>query len=155
MIMGEGEKEYFDKTYDYIKFNLLGYTKDMKVPNNVIFRLYGLACGMDYYRPPGGKATQNDLMPIIYSFKLIYSIFTIYNKSFDRVAKYDKYKDENHKINTIFLVLANNLNRLIKEQDMDKREQEKLRPDDTERLNKKIPEYESKSNIKDKFKELL
>ncbi len=66
-----------------------------------------------------------------------------------------KFADENHKINTIFKILEENINDVKIAYDRKMREKKKIDSVDAEYMVREVQEYNKKSELKDKFKELL
>lgn len=146
-------KDEFNLVYDYIRFDLLGYTKEMKMPRPFTSRLYGIACGQVYYTPP--KKLKDEDMPIIYSFKIILATLIEYRPKIEYCLKTMRFVDESHKVNTILKIVENNINTIyIREIN---RQKEKLKIDaiDEKYIAREVQPYNKESKLKDKFKELL
>lgn len=153
MKIGADKKKEFDEVYDYIKYEIMKYDKEMKLPNNFVFRLYGLACGKFSYRAP--KDSSFDDMPIIYPFPIILATVIKCKSKLLFCMQTVKFADENHKINTIFKILEENINDVKLAYDRKMRDKQKIDSVDAEYMVREVQEYNKKSELKDKFKELL
>lgn len=153
MKVGSEIKEEFNLVYDYIRFDLLGYTKEMAMPKAFTSRLYGIACGKVYYTP--SQKGKDEGMPIIYSFKMILATLIEYRPQIEYCLKTIRFKDEAHRVNTILKIIGDNINTIYIREINRKKEALKMDAVDTEHMVREVQPYNKESKLKDKFKELL
>jgi|AntAceMinimDraft_18_1070375.scaffolds.fasta_scaffold00594_10 hypothetical protein len=105
--MKKEEKEQFDELYQYVKFNILQYDKNIRVPQYFILRLKGLAQGKFISNKKTKSMGKYTFKEILYTFKFasIKIKKTISNKS--------RFKDEQHLTNTIMMIVEREINNVV------------------------------------------
>ena len=134
----EQEQQEWEELYDYVFFDVLGYTEGMKMTQDMVLRLRGLRNGQF-------KSNKTHKKYADYSYKII--LYTFKAKKLEILQICDKieFKNESHKINTIMKIIENNINdvvlRMNKKKEVDKKSQDlqisDLTTDNTYQGNKK------------------
>lgn len=136
-ILTKEEKNEWEELYKYVKKDILGYSEDMKLPKRFILRLQGLHKGVFL-------ANKNIPNQAEYSYRVI--LLTFKMKKFDIMVgmKNNTFKDENHKLNYIMLIVEGSLNDTVLR--MEKLEKEKVKAGEIEiNINEEKAEYVKKT----------
>ena len=113
--MTEKEKQDWDKLYQYIKNDILHYEKEKNLPKSLILRLKGLSEGKF-------MANNNTKARGKYSFEVILLTFKLAKfEILSGIRDKDKFKDERHLINYMFVIVESKINDVF---DMMKRKKE-------------------------------
>lgn len=97
----------FDRLYDYVKYNLLGYDKNQSLTRMQVLRLKGLKSGK--------FIENNSVKPCAnYDYEVILIAFKACSVQILNALSNKKFNDENHKFNYIIKVVENNLNDIYK-----------------------------------------
>lgn len=144
----QDEREGIDKVYEYIRTEFFKYPKTQPLPRMVMARIYGTMFGVVYKR---GK----DRPPLVYHPNIILATMIYCKNDIINCMTTMNFKDDAHKINTVFKILDNKIGMINGLAKRKKEEDEKLQNTNTEHFVKEVQPYKSKSEIKDKFKEYL
>ena len=102
--MTEQEKKDWNELYQYVKLEILGYDKDMKIPNYLALRLKGLKNGKFMCNNKTNNFADYTFEEILLTFKI--NKIAIINATKNTV----KFKDEKHRINYIMAIVENKIN---------------------------------------------
>lgn len=144
----EEQKADLDKVYDYIRYQLLKYEEGTVLPRMVVHRIRGTMFGKLYQRG-------SDELPIIYPLPVILATLMFAKNDILYCLSTMKFKNESHRINTIFKIVDDNINTVKIAMERKQAEDKKSATADVTHFNTDIQPYKAKSNIKDKFKEFL
>jgi hypothetical protein len=105
--MTEQEKHDWDELYEYVKIEILNYDDNMKLPKSLILRILGLKDGK-FMANKKTKALAS------YPFSTILMTFKVNKIAILNAFKNDRsFKDENHKINYMMVIIENNINDVV------------------------------------------
>ena len=144
----EEQKADLDKVYDYIRYQLLKYEDATPLPKMVVHRIHGTMFGKLYKRG-------SDELPIIYPLPIILATLMFAKDDILYCLRTMKFKNESHRINTIFKIVDDNINTVKIAMERRQMENKKSAEIDVSHFNADIQPYKTKSKIKDKFKEFL
>lgn len=138
--MTQQEKEDWDKLYQYIKTEIFEYVNE-KLPTYMVLRLKGLADGKfmaNKYTKPMAKY---EYQHILYTFKI--------NKiKLKEIVKSSKYKNEQHRFNTIMLIVEKDINDVVERLNQNTKSEEKLEKIDLINITHEGAEYKNKTQDK-------
>ncbi|MDU4051218.1 MAG: hypothetical protein E7H33_09900 [Clostridium perfringens] len=144
------EKQYkWLELCEYVKKEILEYDEDMKFPRSLALRLKGLSKGQFIANTNIRPLASYEFEDILLTFKMykLDILIAIRDKS--------KFKDENHRINYVMVIIENKLNEVVIKRK--KVEKEKSRAESVEIQNNDVKaNYIRKTKLKknDKFKDL-
>lgn len=148
--MSEKEKKDWLDLCDYIKYDLLSYSKEMKIPKYLVLRLKGLAEGnfiSNKKIKPNATYTYEE---ILITSKLCTP--KIKNYFLDNSAKIN---DEKHRINLILMFLESEINDVVLRLKNKKAAEQKMEQFTFESYTSNKADYKSEAlNVKDKFQKL-
>ncbi len=148
--MSENEKRDWRDLCDYIKYDLLNYSKEMKIPKYLVLRLKGLAEGnfiSNKRMKPNAHYTYEE---ILITSKLCNS----------KIKKYfscnsAKINGEKHKINLILMFIENEINDVVIRLQNKKSTEQEIEKFTFESYTSNQAEYKTETlNTKDKFQKL-
>lgn len=96
----------FDELYWYVKYDILNYDKNLH-PRYLVLRLKGLSEGKFISRNNTKSMGSYTFTEILYTFK--FSSINIKKA----ISKRSKFKNEEHLINTIMLIVEKNINDVV------------------------------------------
>ena len=102
--MSKEEIKEWNELYEYVKTTILGYNKDKKLSKWFVLRLVGLHEGKFCANKTTKPMANYDYKTILMTFKM--NKIDILNGIKDK----DKFKDEQHKINYIMVIIENKIN---------------------------------------------
>ena len=102
--MTEQEKKDWNELYQYVKLEILGYDKDIKIPNYLALRLKGLKNGKFMCNNKTNNFANYTFEELLLTFKI--HRITILNA----IKNTTKFKDENHRINYMMAIIENKIN---------------------------------------------
>lgn len=102
--MSKEEIKEWNELYEYVKTTILGYNKDKKLSKWFVLRLVGLHEGKFCANKTIKPMANYDYKTILMTFKM--NKIDILNGIKDK----DKFKDEQHKINYIMVIIENKIN---------------------------------------------
>jgi len=138
--MTQKEKEDWDELYQYIKTEIFEYA-DQALPKYMILRLKGLAEGKfmaNKYVKPMAK----------YQYKHILYTFKINKVKIKDIIKSSKFENEQHKFNTIMLIIEKEINDVVERLNKKIKSEEKIETIDLTNTIHEGAEYKNKSNKK-------
>lgn len=144
------KNEKWEELYEYIKNNILKYPKEMKLPKFLIMRLRGLNKGVfisNKYIESMGE----------YSYELILLTFKICKPKIDN-ALYNrsKFKNEQHMVNTIMLIVEKNINDVfIRMKRIEKAEEKKDNIVIAQNSNAEYVKKTKKNKLEEKLKDIF
>ena len=141
------EKKNFDKLYQYIKNEIFEYDTQ-SLPKYMVLRLMGLK---------EGKFMANNKVKSManYNYQYILYTFKINKMNIKNVVKSDKYKNEQHRFNTIMIIIEREINDVVNRLKQVIKNEEKLESMDLKNTVNEGAEYKSKNKKKsDKLKDL-
>lgn len=101
------EKLEWEALYEYVKSNVLMYDSSLKFPKYLVLRLKGLATGKF-------MANKNQKPLANYSYKEILLTFKIAKSKIDGyLFDSSKFKNEEHKINGIMIIVEKEINDVV------------------------------------------
>lgn len=138
--MTQEEKDSFDELYQYIKKEIFEYGTQ-SLPKYMILRLKGLSEGKfmanNYVRP----MAHYDYKQILYTFKI--------NKmKLKEIVKSSKFKDEQHKFNTIMIIIEKDINDVVNRLKQIAKSEEKIEKIDLKNATHEGAEYKNKTSDK-------
>jgi hypothetical protein len=140
--MTQEEIESFDELYQYIKKDIFEYT-NQALPKYMILRLKGLSEGKfmanNYVKP----MAKYDYKHILYAIKI--------NKvKIKEIVNSSRFKNEQHKFNTIMLIIEKDINDVVNRLKQKVKSEEKIEKIDLKNVTNEGAEYKNKSNKNDK-----
>ncbi len=144
--MTQEEKESFDELYQYIKKEIFEYI-DQSLPKYMILRLKGLAEGKFMANKHVKPMAKYDYKHILYTFKI--------NKvKIKDIVKSSKFENEQHKFNTIMIIIEKDINDVVNRLAQKVKSEEKIEKIDLKNITYEGAEYKNKTNDKKTLKEL-
>lgn len=148
--MSEKEKKDWITLCEYIKYDLLGYSKEMKIPKYLVLRLKGLA--------EGNFITNKKIAPnACYTYE---EILIASKLSSSKIKSYftnnsAKINDEKHKINLILMFIESEINDVVIRLKNKKATEQEIEKFTLDSYTANQAEYKAETvNAKDKFDEL-
>lgn len=134
------ENEQWNELYEYIRTEILGYTKDMQLPKFMIYRLRGLK---------EGKFMSNKNTPANANYSYYEMLLTFKACRLD-IQRYTEQKlaftDENHRFNYIMVIIENNINDIVIKLQNSKQQLERVESIDVSAIKRETTsEYKKKS----------
>jgi len=138
--MTQEEKESFDELYQYIKKDIFEYT-NQSLPKYMILRLKGLS---------EGKFMANNRIKSMakYEYKQILYTFKINKMKLKEIVKSSKFQNEQHKFNTIMLIIEKDINDVVNRLQRKVKSEEKIEKIDLTNITHEGAEYKNKINDK-------
>lgn len=101
------KKEEFDELYKYVKFKILEYDENIRLPRYFILRLQGLS--------KGNFISNKRIKPMAsYTYTEILYTFKFCSVNIKRaIANRDRFKDEQHLFNTIMVIVEKEINNVV------------------------------------------
>lgn len=138
--MTEQEKKDWADLYQYIKKDIFEYDTQ-KLPNYMVLRLKGLKEGKFIANTKVKSMANYEFNHILYTFKI--------NKiKIKEIVKSDRYKNEQHKFNTIMLIIEREINDVVDRLENAKKSIEKIEKINLENVAHEGAEYKSKNKDK-------
>jgi len=135
--MTQEEKDSFDELYQYIKKEIFEYT-DQSLPKYMILRLKGLS--------EGKFMANNYVKPIAkYDYKQILYTFKINKIKLKEIVKSSNFKNEQHKFNTIMLIVEKDINDVVNRLKQIAKSEEKIEKIDLTNVTNEGAEYKNKT----------
>lgn len=148
--MSEKEKKDWIALCDYVKVDLLGYSKDMKTPKYLVLRLKGLAEGNFITNKKIPATAHYTCEEILITGKLCSS--KIKNYFIDNSARIN---DEKHKINLILMFIESEINDVVIRLRNKKAVEKEIEKFSLDSYTANQAEYKTETiNLKDRFDEL-
>jgi len=148
--MTEQEKKEWNELYQYIKKDIFEYDDTFKIPRYMILRLKGLRDGKFMANKKTKSLASYEYNHILYAFK-------INQMKIKQIVRSDKYKNEQHKFNTIMIIIENEINDVVNRFKNVKESHEKVEKLNLENITHKGAKYQSKNKdekTNDIFEEL-
>lgn len=147
--MSKKEQEDFDKLYEYVRTNILGYNpEEQSLSKNMVLRLKGMRYNK-FMENRNTKDTAN------YSFELILNTFKYCYLDIQRALRTVNFKDENHKFNYIMKIVEDNLNEVYVRTKNAEKAEEKTKSVDMSVTTYEGAEYQSsRKTVSDRLKDL-
>lgn len=98
------ETEKWNKVYDFMRYELLGYAPDMQLPSFARNRLLGLRNGT-YGLKRGDKINGQS-----YTWDIIYMTMVLKKMDIVQSLRSKAFEDEQHKINYMFAIISSSIN---------------------------------------------
>ena len=147
--MTKEERESFDELYRYVKKDIFEYDDTQKLPKYMILRLKGLK---------EGKFIANNKIKAMadYDYKHILYTFKINKMKIKQIIKSDSFKNEQHKFNTIMIIVEREINDVVERLRRSEKSKEKIEKIDLANVTHEGADYKNKSNkkINNNLKEL-
>lgn len=137
---------------DYIKYNILEYTTEMKFPKFLALRLKGLSEGnfiANKKQKPNAKYTYKEILLTCKICKVKIKTYFTNNSA--------KITDEKHKINLIMMFIEQEINDVVQRLNDKEKSEKKITELDLSNMNNDKAEYKpvnEKSKISDKLEKL-
>lgn len=93
----------WDNLYEYVRTNILNYSKDQALSQSMVSRLKGLTTG-NYMRNSKVETRAN------YSYEVVLNTFKICSPNIKEALRTVRFQDEGHKFNYICKIVENNIN---------------------------------------------
>lgn len=147
--MSKEDKEDWAKLYNYVKKDIMNYKENMKLSSYMILRLRGLQEGKF-------MANKNTKSLGEYTFNQILITFKICKTKIDKALwNKTKFKDEQHIINTIMLIIERNINDVVLRMNLAEANKYKLEKIEDEISKPSEMSYVKNKNNKNKVKNIL
>ena len=106
----EAEKRWAEwcELYEYLKRDIMGYSKDLKLPQYMLMRLKGLARGQFLANRNQKPNASYEFKTILYTFKMCKMDIISGLK-----ANMTKFNDEQHKFNYAMVIVEKNINDMV------------------------------------------
>ncbi len=138
--MTQEEKDSFDELYQYIKKEIFEYT-DQSLPKYMILRLKGLS--------EGKFMANNYVKPMAkYDYKQILYTFKINKMKLKEIVKSSSFNNEQHKFNTIMLIIEKDINDVVNRLAQKVKSEEKIEKINLKNITYEGAEYKNKTNKK-------
>ena len=135
--MTQQEKEDWDNLYQYIKTEIFEYVNE-KLPTYMVLRLKGLADGKFMANKHTKPMAKYEYKHILYTFKI--------NKvRLKEIVKSSKYENEQHKFNTIMLIVEKDINDVVERLNQKIKSEQKLEKIDLINIIHEGAEYKNKT----------
>ena len=148
--MSKEDIKKWDELYQYVRKDVFEYGESQKLPTYMVLRLKGLK--------EGNFMANKKIKPMAnYEYQHILYTFKINKMKLKEVAKSDKYKNEQHRFNTIMIIVEQEINNVVNRLNQVKKSEEKLEGMELNNISHQGAEYKNKSNetkVKDELKEL-
>lgn len=146
--MSKQEKEDFDKLYEYVRTNVMGYDKSITLTPNMVLRLKGMRYG---------KVMENRSVEdkADYSFEIILNTFKYCYLDIQKALRTKDFKNENSKLNYIARIVEDNLNDVYLRTKNAQKAEEKTKNVDMNVMTYEGAEYQSnRKKVSDRLKDL-
>lgn len=133
--MSNTDREQWNKLYDYVKKEIMGYDNNQKLSNYMVLRLRGMK---------DGKFMANKSVESLahYSYEIILLTFKYVKPKIDYKLKENNFVDDQHRFNFVTKIVNENLNLVYEKVKRVREEQNKI-----EKVQiVEIPDYENKYN---------
>ncbi len=138
--MTQQEKEDWNELYQYIKKDIFEYT-DQALPKYMILRLKGLVEGKFMANKYVKPMAKYEYKQILYTFKL--------NKiKIKEIVKSTNFKNEQHKFNTIMIIIEKDINDVVNRLNQKIKSEEKLEKIDLTNVIHESADYKNKTQGK-------
>lgn len=97
------DKEDWDKLYEYVRHNVMGYDENQSLSKNMVLRLKGLL-NNKFMANNNVEDTSN------YSYETILLTFKFCMPDIQKGLRSTSFRDESHKFNYILKIVENNIN---------------------------------------------
>jgi len=147
--MTNEEKQDWSDLCNYVKYDILDYTKDMKFPKFLVLRLKGLAEGnfiSNKKQKPNAKYSFKEILLTCKVCKTKIKTYFTNNSA--------KIKDESHKINLIMGFIEQEINDVVQRISNKQKSEEKINELDLSIMVNDKAEYKSSNNTKNPNKKL-
>lgn len=147
--MSKKEQEEFDKLYEYVLVNILGYKLgEQSLSTNMVLRLKG----MRYNKFMENRHIKDTAD---YSFELILNTFKYCSLDIQKALRTVNFKDENHKFNYVMRIVEDNLNEVYMRTKNAQKAEEKTKSVDMSAITYEGAEYQSnRKKVSDRLKDL-
>lgn len=105
-IQEQMEYNLWCELYEYVKQNILGYHRDMKLSKQTVLRLQGLRNGQF-------MSNKNQKPMASYDYKSILLTFKFKKHEITSALERIEFNSEQHKINYIFSIIENSINDIV------------------------------------------
>ena len=139
--MNKEDKEKFDELYQYIKRDIFEYDNTQKLPKYMVLRLIGLK---------EGKFMANNKVKSIanYEYSHILYTFKINKMKIKQIVKSQDFKNEQHKFNTIMIIVEKEINDVVNRLKQVSKSEEKIEQMELGNITHEGAEYKNKSKDK-------
>lgn len=145
--MSKEDKEKFDELYQYIKKDIFEYNKSQALPKYMVLRLIGLKEGKFIASKKMKNMANYDYSHILYTFKI--------NKmKIKEIVKSSNFKDEQHKFNTIMLIIEREINDVVNRLKQATKSEDKVKNMEFKNIIHEGADYKNKNKKKDLNDEL-
>lgn len=126
--------------YEYVKKEIMGYTPDIKLSNNMILRLKGLSKGQFLANPNQKPMASYEFKTILYTFKICKSKILDWFR-YNEI----KFQNEEHRFNSAMCFVEKEINDVVIRLKKTKKAQEKTESIDLTHVTNDVAEYKRKS----------
>lgn len=148
--MTEQEIKDWDELYQYIKKDIFEYDESQKLPKYMILRIKGLKDGKFIANKKIKPMANYEYNHILYTFKI--------NKmKLKQIVKSQDFKNEQHKFNTIMIIVEKEINDVVHRLKQVVKSEEKIEKMSIENIMHEGAEYQGKNigkKISNELKEL-
>ena len=146
--MSKKEQEEFDKLYEYVRTNILGYDTNQSLSKNIVLRLKG----MRYNKFMENRSIKDTAD---YSFELILNTFKYCYLDIQKALRTVNFVDEGHKFNYIMRIVEDKLNEVYMRTKNAEKAEEKTKSVDMSVMEHQGAEYQSsRKNVSNRLKDL-
>ena len=145
--MTEKEKQDWEKLYNYVKGNIMGYDENQALSSKMVLRLKGL---LTYKFIENGNIADT----ANYSYETILNTFKFCSPDIQRAIRINGFKDEMHKFLYITKIVENNINNVYMRMKNTEKAKEEARNTTVEAPTHTGAEFKPRENKKDKFTNL-
>lgn len=139
--MTEQEKQDWSDLYQYIKKDIFEYEDTLKLPRYMVLRLKGLK--------DGKFIANNKIKPMgSYEYNHILYTFKINKMRIKQIVKSQDFKNEQHKFNTIMIIIEKEINDVVNRLKQAVKSEEKIEQMELENIIHQGAEYKNKSKEK-------
>lgn len=145
--MTEKEKQDWEKLYNYVKSNIMGYDENQALSSTMVLRLKGLLTNK-FIENNNIQNTAN------YSYETILNTFKFCSPDIQRAVRINGFKDESHKFNYILKIVEKNINTVYVRMKNAERAKEEAQNTTVEAPTHTGAEFKPRENKKNKFTDL-
>ena len=145
--MSKQDIEDWEKLYEYVKCNVMGYDDNQSLSKDMVLRLKGLSTGKF-------MANNNIKDNANYSYKIILLTFKYCHSSIQRALNSVSFANEQHKFNYILRIVEDNINNVYMRMKKKNKIKEEIESSSANIASDNKAEYKPKAKAKDKFSDL-
>lgn len=141
------DSQNWEKLYEYVKINILGYDEEQSLPQYMTLRLLGLSRGKYI---ANNKSANN----ANYSYDVILATFKYCSPDIQRALRTNNFNSEQHKFLYITKIVENNINTVYMKMKQHQKAKEEAKNTTVEAPTHTGAEFRPRENKKDKFTDL-